>query len=193
MFKPLFLLFSLIGASTVFSQNQPPTGLHMMKMVVEGGDTIYEATLPKIVISTNRVFASEEDAKAYRRLVKNVRRVYPYAILINSKVKECNARLEAMPKGQRSAYMKQVEQEMKVELEKAFRANTVKQAQILIKLVDRDTGKNSYQLIKQFKGGWNAFMWQSLASLVGTNLKAGYDPEGEDKTIEYIIKQIEAE
>ena len=191
-----FFVWMLVLSNAAWSQknNQPvPNKLQMMRENITDGDTLYEGNLPQINIEAKRIFKTEEEAKAYYRLVKNIRRVYPFAILISGKVRECNARLAALPKGQRKAYMKTVEVQMKNEFEKAFRANTVQQAQLLIKLVDRETGKSSYQLIKQFKGGWNAFMWQSLAKLVGTNLKESYDPEGEDQQIERIIKHIEAE
>ena len=61
----------------------------------------------------------------------------------------------------------------------------------MIKLIDRETGQTSYALIKQLKGSLNAFFAQGLAKLFGHDLKDEYDPEGEDKTIEMIVKQIE--
>jgi hypothetical protein len=66
------------------------------------------------------------------------------------------------------------------------------QGRILIKLIDRETGNTSYDLVKQLRGSFSAFMWQSLARLFGSNLKSEYDPTGEDRLIEVAIKQIEA-
>ena len=62
---------------------------------------------------------------------------------------------------------------------------------MLIKLIDRETGQSSYELISQLKGSLNAFFSQGIARLFGHDLKDKYDPEGEDKTIEMIVNQIE--
>jgi hypothetical protein len=66
------------------------------------------------------------------------------------------------------------------------------QGRILLKLIDRETGNTSYQLVKDFRGGFQAFMWQGVARLFGNNMKAEYDPEGEDIIIERAIKLVEA-
>jgi hypothetical protein len=58
-------------------------------------------------------------------------------------------------------------------------------------LIDRETGQSSYEIIKEFKGGFSAFIWQTVARVFGNDLKAGYDPENEDKMIESVITQIE--
>ena len=64
------------------------------------------------------------------------------------------------------------------------------QGRILVNLIDRDTGKTSYELVKELRGSFSAFMWQSLALLFNKNLKTGYDAE-EDVFIERAIKLIE--
>ena len=68
---------------------------------------------------------------------------------------------------------------------------TINQGRILIKLIDRQTGNTSYVVLEELKGNLSAFFWQSLARLFGNNLKAHYDPNGEDAEIEKIIKTIE--
>ena len=61
----------------------------------------------------------------------------------------------------------------------------------LIKLINRQTGATSYDLVKELRGSLTAFMWQTVACLFGNNLKDTYDPQTEDKEIENIIGLIE--
>jgi hypothetical protein len=198
MKRQLVILLCLVF-SVCFSQFQ--TGVsakrnkikgYVLRQVVVNGDTLPQIDLKEVVCSAQLIFANEQDAKKYRHLVRDIRRVYPYAVLIGVKVKAYDLQMAGMSRREKKEFMKKIEPELKEQFEKIFRSNTVDQAQVLIKLVDRETGNNSYGLIKQFKGGWNAFMWQSLARIVGTNLKTEYDPEGEDKTIEHIVQQIES-
>ena len=194
MWGHLFFLLGFIHM-VVLQTSIPSPGSKKISVrtTIIGADTLPQLQLPEVLVSGKMPFASEEDAQKYRNLVRDIRRVYPFAIRIAIQVQKTNLQLAHASKGEKKVIMKTVEGEMKVQFEKAFRANTVKQAQLLIKLVDRETGNDSYHLIKQFKGRWNALLWQSVARLVGTNLKDGYDPNGEDKEIEKIIKQIEAE
>ena len=76
--------------------------------------------------------------------------------------------------------------------EKEVRKLTVSQGIILVKLIDRETGRTSYQVIKELKGNVTAFFWQGIARIFGNNLKTEYDPEGEDRVIEDIVLGIEA-
>ncbi|TFH22950.1 MAG: DUF4294 domain-containing protein, partial [Bacteroidia bacterium] len=69
---------------------------------------------------------------------------------------------------------------------------TVTQGIILVKLIDRETGRSSYLVIKELKGSITAFFWQGIARIFGNNLKAEYDPEGDDRVIEDIVRGIEA-
>lgn len=192
--KRLCLIFFVFLVGLSFSQVRQFRQIRTFVVhgIIIQGDTVPQISLKEVVITAQLVFASEEEAKKYYRLVRDVCRVYPYAILISIKVKEYDNQMSGMSKREKKAFMKRIEPELKEQFEKVFRSNTVDQAQVLIKLVDRETGNSSYHLIRQFKGGWNAFLWQSVARVVGTNLKAGYEPDGNDKNIERIVQQIEA-
>ena len=78
------------------------------------------------------------------------------------------------------------------QFEKQVRKLTITQGIILVKLIDRETGRSSYQVIRELKGNITAFFWQGIARIFGNNLKAEYDPGGADKVIEDIVKGIEA-
>lgn len=80
---------------------------------------------------------------------------------------------------------------MKEKFEKDLKKLTFNQGTILIKLVDRETGTTSYNLVKELRGSFQAFFWQSLARLFGSTLKSEYDAEGDDAAIESIVRSIE--
>ena len=84
------------------------------------------------------------------------------------------------------------EKELKAQFEGDLKKLTMAQGKILIRLINRETGMTTYKVIKDYRGGFNAFMWQSFGLLWGNNLKWKYDPtQGEDKLIEEIIQQIQ--
>ena len=87
--------------------------------------------------------------------------------------------------------MKQAEEDLKAQFEDDVKNMNEVQGEILIKLIDRETGLSSYELIKEFRGGLTAVFYQSFGRLFGYNLKSTYDPTGEDKEIEEIVKLIE--
>ncbi len=87
--------------------------------------------------------------------------------------------------------MKEQEQLLREEFEDDIRHLTIRQGRLLIKLIDRETDKTSYELIKELKGSFSAFFWQTVARFFGENLKDQYDPAQEDKYIEEIVHRIE--
>ena len=88
--------------------------------------------------------------------------------------------------------MKEAEKQLKREFEGQLKKLTVRQGRILIKLIDRETGKTSFELVKQLRGNFSAWVWQNLALLFDSDLKSEYDPNGSDKLIELAIAQIES-
>jgi len=87
--------------------------------------------------------------------------------------------------------LKECERKLIAEFESDIKNLTYSQGQILLKLIDRESGKTSYEILKQFRGSTTAFMWQSVARLFGNNLKSEYDPEKDDKQIESIVCLLE--
>ena len=88
-------------------------------------------------------------------------------------------------------FIKKTEAELKDQFERDLKKLTVTQGRILIKLIDRETGSTSYALVKELRGGLQAFFWQGLARLFGSNLKSEYKADAEDQLIESIVQQIE--
>jgi len=158
----------------------------------ENGDTIPVVFLPSITIRSKRFFKSPRDERRFNKLYQNVRRVYPLAKEAGRRLTALEERLKTIPESKHKAYTKALEDSLKKEFKKELMALTVTQGRILIKLVDRETARSTYSIVKEFRGSFQAFMWQSLASLFGSNLKSTYDSE-EDRDIELIIQDIEAE
>ena len=160
---------------------------------VENGDTVYYVHLREIVVRAPRKFKNAAEERQYWKLVYNVKKTYPYAKLAGKKLHELNEHYLKLPtEKERKAYSKKVEDDLKAEFEGELRKMTISQGRILLRLVDRETGNTTYEILKDFRGSLSAFFWQGVARLVGSNLKTRYDPsQGEDKTIELIIKEIE--
>ena len=88
--------------------------------------------------------------------------------------------------------MKQAEKELKEQFEDDIKGLTHSQGILLIKLIDRETGESSFELIEEFRGKILAVFYQAIGKLFGYDLKMTYDPDGEDKEIEKIVLMIEA-
>lgn len=139
------------------------------------------------------VFARKADFRRYQKLVNNVKKVYPIARFAQDKLRETEEKLKYIPEGKdQKKYVKQLEDELKAEYTPILKKMTFSQGKILIKLIDRETSRTSYSIIKEIRGGFSAFFWQNIARLFGANLKETYDKEGEDKLIEQIIIYYEA-
>jgi hypothetical protein len=137
-------------------------------------------------------FESKREMRRYRRLIRNVKVVLPYAKLAKKKYDEVALAMEGMDtERQKKEYMKQVEEELKVEFEDDLKKLTITQGRILLKLLDREIGETSYDLLKEFRGTFSAFFWQTLARIFGHNLKSEFDPNGEDKLLNEIVMLIE--
>lgn len=160
---------------------------------VVNGDTVPSIRLYDIYVYSEYAYKSRKQYEAWTRTKYNVKKVYPYAILAAAKLKEYNRIMEKMPDERtKKAYLKTVEKELKAEFEEPLKDLTTTQGRILLKLIDRETGNTSYELVKNFRGGFQAFMWQGVARLFGNNMKAEYDPTGEDIMVERAIKLVEA-
>jgi len=195
--KTLFNILFLVVSINLFSQDeivQPDIKIPLrVNAIVVGVDTFAYVSLPMVSVEAAMPMATKRKYAEWTRLKHNVKKAYPYAILASARLKQYEMVLEKMPNDDvRKAYMAVAEKQLQKEFGEELKKLTVSQGRILIKLIDRETGNTSYALVKQLRGSFSAFMWQSLASLFGSSLKTEYDPEGEDRLIEVAIKQIEA-
>jgi len=163
------------------------------KTVVLNGDTIAYMVLPVVRIYAKRVFKSNKEERQWSKLVYNVKKTYPYAVLAAQKMNEYEATLvNVSSESEKKRLMKLAEDDLKKQFEKDIRNMTYSQGKILIKLIDRQTGNTSYEIIKEFRGALSAFFWQSVARLFSADLKEEFDAAGEDKMIEDIVLMIQS-
>jgi hypothetical protein len=186
-----FSLF-LIGTSFCTAQQPQIQGPYRLPFILEGRDTVPVVNLPDVIIVDVGNPEYLKNLQDYYRLRYNVIKVYPYARLAAVKLNEMNYRMAAMRNDrERRKYRRQVEDQVRKDFEGTIKHLSINQGKVLIKLIDRETGSTSYDLIKSLKGSFNAFFAQGLARLFGQDLKDDYDPADEDKTIEMIVRQIE--
>ena len=159
----------------------------------EKTDSIVEIEVKPVVIFPPIRHESKREMVRYDKLVYNVKKVYPYAKLAGQKMKELEKILDTIPDEKaRKTFMKKAEKELEAKFGDEIRDLTFSQGKILIKLIYRETGNSSYSIVKEMRGGFRAFVWQTLAVLFGYNLKTTYDPAGDDQAIERIVIMIEA-
>lgn len=178
----------------LLAQQPAPENPVMVPAIPYKGETLPTLTMKDAKVVSTRSFKSERDRQAYLKLKRNVRKAYPYAVLASVKLREYDAKLAEVPEAKRDEYLKKAEKDLKAQFEGDLKNLTMAQGRILIRLINRETGMTTYKVIKDYRGGFNAFMWQSFGLLFGNNLKWKYDPtKGEDKMIEEIIQQIHGE
>lgn len=135
---------------------------------------------------------SEEEKNAFLRMVYNVRRTYPYAVLAKERMDQYNAMKAAVSKKkEQRKYLREEEAAIKRDFMEDLKNMTRSQGAILIKLLARQTDTTAYFLLKDFRGNARALAYQSVARLWGYNLKENYRPQDRDKDIEAIVQLIE--
>lgn len=185
----IILLFFAGLANPVRSQQKDSS---LMMGIIENGDTIIHRNIPEIVIVPKHNFKNARQERQYNRYVEKVKKVYPYAKLAGEMLQEYEPKYLALKDDRdRRKMMKNLEQELLDEYKDDLKKMTISEGRILLKLIDRETTKTSYTLIKDFRGGVPAVFWQGIARLFGSDLKAEYDPAGEDRVLEQIVTLIE--
>jgi len=163
----------------------------IVRAYVAEGDTILLNNLPSVIIMDERQFKTKRQARRYNRLVRNVKKVYPYSQLAAALLLKYNDTLMATTdKRAQRKIMKQAEKELWDEYGDELKKMTMSQGLILIKLIDRETGSTSYDLVQELRGSFTAFIFQGLARFFHLNLKASYNDDGEDQRIEDIVLLI---
>ncbi len=181
----LFLLFSFPGKA------QQVKSL-VVRATVVISDTIPEVNLGEVEVFSMMAPTTRKGRRKLTKLIRDVKKVYPYARLAGIQLRKYNTiLLEAKNERESRRIMKMAEKELNEKYGDDLKKMTFSQGAILIKLIDRETGDCSYQLVQELRGNFTAFFYQTFARLWGYNLKVKYDPEGEDKQIETIVKLIE--
>lgn len=166
------------------------------RLVVRGaiivGDTVPQVDLREVEVYSLLTPNTRREQRKLTKLIRNVKKVYPYARLAGIQLQKYNKLiLEAKNEREARRLLKEAEKELNTRYGDELKNMTFSQGRILIKLIDRETGDCSYNLVQELRGNFTAFFYQTFARVWGYNLKVKYDPEGEDKQIEAIVKMIE--
>lgn len=182
-------LTALLLALTAAAAAAQSRGIISRARVVEG-DTVAVVRLGEVRVYGR--FRSKRQQQKWTRYVYNVKRALPWARLLARELRAINDSLAGMTtERERKEFLDRKEAELFSRYESPLKHLTVSQGRILIKLVDRETGSTGYELIRLLKGRFKAFWWQGIARLFGSNLKAEFDPEGEDKYLETVVRLID--
>ena len=177
---------------TVAALAQWPKNLQIIQGELSGRDTIPHVDLPEVSIFPPRVFKNKSEEQQYWRLVMRVKKVLPYAKEAGILIRKYEMEVPANARGRdRRVYVRRAEEELMAKYGPILKKMSINDGRVLIKLIDRETHKASYDLILELKGGVPAVFWQGVARVFGNNLKTKYDPYGEDRQIEMIIQYIE--
>lgn len=190
----VFALFILCFTSKIYSQEE--TGIYdtirVNACVEANGDTIPCGWLPGVEVHGKLTGKWKKQYAEWTRLRNAVYVTYPYAIQASAVMNEINLKLSGVTdKKERKVIINSREKELKEKFADKLTNLSVYQGKVLMKLIYRQTGDNCYEIIEGYKGKFNAKFWQTLALVFGSNLRQNYDPAGNDKMMEMIVKDVE--
>lgn len=146
--------------------------------------------LREVYLMGKQRFATKEERVRYLILKRKTLKVYPYAKLAADRLVELNARLATLEsKSEKRQYSKIIQRYIEDEFSEELKKLTRTEGQILVKLMHRQTGNTTFELIKELRSGWRAFWFNNTAKLFDISLKREFDPENvaEDFMIEDIL------
>jgi Domain of unknown function (DUF4294) len=159
--------------------------------VVFNGDTMEAKTLSTVDMYSKSTEESRAKRAEWTRLRNAVYVTYPYAKKAGAIMNDINAKLEGVTdKSDRKTYIKSREKELKKEFTDPLTNLSIYQGKVLMKLINRETGNNCYEIIKEYKGGLTARFYQTVAFFFSSNLKQPYDAQGDDRQIEMIVQEV---
>ncbi len=188
----IFILFPFLA----FAQLRPVVEKDTTEVewIIIEGDSVPRTTidLDEVILLNKLKFDSSEDRKRYLILKRKTIKVYPYAKLAAERLETLNERLATLDsKRERRQYAKIIQRYIEEEFSAELKKLTRTEGQILIKLIHRQTGKTTFELIKDLRSGWRAFWFQNTAKLFDISLKKEFDPLNvkEDYLIEDILER----
>jgi hypothetical protein len=189
------IILILILLNIKFSICQEPDSISMDQLqfrVESDGDTIFYSVMEELFIFPEFKPTTNAEKRKYTRLIQNVKKAYPYAKMASDEYVLVSEHLMTIETDkERRQYINEVEKKILGQYEEELKKLTITQGRILLKLIDREIGATSYDVLKDLKGTFTAVFWQTLARIFGNNLKSEFDPEGEDKLLNEIVIQIE--
>lgn len=156
-------------------------------------DTFYLARMQDVYVYPQMVFKSKKQERFYWRTVRDVKKTLPFAKELTREMQVADQQLALQPDDKaRRKWWRQYEKYLFKKYESSFRGMTASQGQMLMKLMDRESDRTSYELIKQYRGKVSANFWQFVAKLFKNDLKEEYDADDKDRIVERVINLVEA-
>lgn len=189
----LLLLLSEAAFAQRKGEKAEPDKGGWLAIKVVNGDTLYFDSIDPIWIFPRGRQASKS-MRQYYKLVYNFNKVYPYAIVARKILSEADREIAAndLSGRKRERFIDKKQKELFDVFEKPMRKMTYSQGKLLVKLIDREIGKSSYDIIKDYKNGIAAKFWNGVASLFDNDLKKRYDPTGDDAITESLVEKWES-
>jgi len=187
------IFIAIVFLSIFFITSSAQNKILIAPFSIVNGDTIFTSNIPEVEIFA---FKDKDDRNKYYILKRRVLKVYPYALVAKEKLHGIEEGLDTIPKRRhKKRYTKEVAKWVKEEYTKQLKSLTMSEGKILVKLIYRETKITSYEIVKSYRGRFNAFFWQTMAKLWNNNLKTAYDPVNvrEDMFIEHILIQAKLE
>lgn len=184
----IFLFLPLLLLAQVEPVKQDSTAVEYYYI---DGDSIPVSIidLDAVVVLNKLKFNSKEDRIRYLILKRKTLKVYPYAKLAAERLLELNKRLETLEKkSAKRQYAKIIQKYIEDEFSAELKKMTRTEGQILVKLIHRQTGKTTFQLIKELRSGWRAFWFNNTAKFFDISLKEEFNPL--DVSEDYLIEDI---
>ncbi len=192
IFTAVFLMLLCSKSNTATAQTTGINDTILTAAVVYNGDTIEAKTLETVGIYGYISLAKMSASAKWTRLRNAVYVTYPYARRAGAVMNSINKQLaNVTDKSARKDYIKSREKELKKEFTDPLTNLSVYQGKILMKLINRETGNNCYEIIKEYKGGLTARFYQTVAFFFNSNLKQPYDKNGDDAEIEKIVVEVQ--
>jgi hypothetical protein len=190
------LLLLLLAMTSVFGGNkakgQSLNDTILVSMVIYNGDTIEAKTLEDVRLYARMTEAQRRAAAKYNRLRNAVYVTYPYARRAGAVMNDMNEKMANITeKHKRKDYIRSRENELKKEFTDPITNLSVYQGKVLMKLINRETGNNCYEIIKEYKGAVTARFYQTVAFFFNSNLKQSYDADTDDAMIEKIVLEVQ--
>jgi hypothetical protein len=156
------------------------------------GDTIPMSYLPYVLVEGKMNKQQQKRYAEWTRLRNAVYVTYPYAKAASKIMNEINARLvNVNDRKKRKEIIHSKEKELRKEFTDKLTNLSIYQGKVLMKLIYRETGNSCYEILDEYKGSFNAVLYQSVAFFFGTSLKQVYEPLGKDADMEKIVKDVE--
>lgn len=166
-----------------------PSGFYMIQ---DDSIAVDAVNLDEVLLLGPFKFKNRTERRTYLILQRKTKKVWPYAVLASERLTQLNERLNSIEsKSKQRKYTRIVQNYIEDEFTEELKKLTKTEGQILVKLMYRQTGETTFDVVKELKSGWKAFWYNTTASLFNISLKETFDPLNvkEDYYIEHILRR----